>query len=48
MKISFVTLGCRTNEAESRYMAREAAKMGYDVTLNMEKADKNLCLRLFK
>ncbi len=39
MRVAFVTLGCRTNEAESRYMALETAKMGYDVTLNLEFAD---------
>jgi len=39
MKVSFVTLGCRTNEAESRYMATEVAKLGFEVTLKLEKAD---------
>lgn len=39
LSVCFVTLGCRTNEAETRDMALEAAKMGYNVFLTLEPAD---------
>jgi len=31
MKISFLTLGCRTNQAESSYLSRIAAEKGHDI-----------------